>query len=79
MPVYYMYCACVKFDFLASELMTMPGDTQHNWSSKRIISVPSQSQRTTLTKEAKCDRDIVYLLNQSIRIVGSTRVRLWAG
>lgn len=63
-PVVYMYCACVKFDFLETALATMPDDAQHHELSKTRIYSPSHNKGASPSKAAKHDRSISDAMNK---------------
>lgn len=71
MSVFYMYCACVKFDMLASALVTIPDDAKHNGSFKTIVYSPGHRNGASMSRTAKCDSTIADALNKQLRIIVS--------
>lgn len=71
MPVYYLYCACAKFDLMKSTLVTMPADAQHDGTTKSRIYTPSQANEATVSRSQKRDQALVDALSKPVRIEGS--------
>lgn len=73
MPLYYLYCACIKYDLLYSTLVSMPVQSQHNGKSKTRIYKPDELEELTEKKHKK-ELKIAEVLQQPVTIEVSEEI-----
>lgn len=65
LPILYMNCTWVKFDLLASALVTMPADAQQSGSFKMKIYIAQNIKKTSLSRAARRERAIADALTKT--------------